>query len=199
MLENVALPGVLDGTTDADARNGAHAALELLDLDELADKLPEEISGGQAQRVAVARAVAGSKLTAVELSGLTKVELGFALVLAAAATGLALGLGFQERRRTFAIASALGAKGRQLGGFVWSESVFVTAGGLMLGAVIAAGISDMLVRVLTGVFDPPPDVLSVPWGYLAAVTALACGTVAAAGAVTLRALRRPAIEELRDL
>jgi hypothetical protein len=31
------------------------------------------------------------------------------------------------------------------------------------------------------------------------VTALACGTVAAAGAVTLRALRRPAIEELRDL
>ena len=86
MLENVALPGVLDGTTDADARNGAHAALELLDLDELADKLPEEISGGQAQRVAVARAVAGSNLTAVELSGLTKVELGFALVLAAAAT-----------------------------------------------------------------------------------------------------------------
>ena len=59
VLENVALPAVLDGTTDADARNGAHAALELLDLDELADKLPEEISGGQAQRVAVARAVAG--------------------------------------------------------------------------------------------------------------------------------------------
>jgi putative ABC transport system permease protein len=145
------------------------------------------------------RQVVGSNLTAVELSGLTKVELGFALVLAAAATGLALGLGFQERRRTFAIASALGAKGRQLGGFVWSESVFVTAGGLVLGAVIAAGISDMLVKVLTGVFDPPPDALSVPWGYLAAVTALACGTVAAAGAVTLRALRRPAIEELRDL
>jgi putative ABC transport system ATP-binding protein/lipoprotein-releasing system ATP-binding protein len=59
VLENVALPAVLDGATDADARNGADAALELLDLGELADKLPEEISGGQAQRVAVARAVAG--------------------------------------------------------------------------------------------------------------------------------------------
>ena len=59
VLENVALPAVLDGATDADARNLARAALELLDLDELADKLPEEISGGQAQRVAVARAVAG--------------------------------------------------------------------------------------------------------------------------------------------
>ena len=58
----------------------------------------------------------GSNLTAVELSGLTRVELGFALVLAIAASGLALGLGFQERRRTFAIAGALGAKSRQLGG-----------------------------------------------------------------------------------
>jgi putative ABC transport system permease protein len=49
------------------------------------------------------------------------------------------------------------------------------------------------------VFDPPPDVLAVPWGYLLAVAALACGTVALAGTVTLRALRRPAVEELRDL
>jgi putative ABC transport system permease protein len=156
-------------------------------------------TGAQVTDIVNQRQVVGSNLTAVELSGLTKVELGFALLLAAAATGLALGLGFQERRRTFAIASALGAKGRQLGGFVWSESVFVTAGGLLLGAVIAVGISDMLVKVLTGVFDPPPDVLSVPWAYLAAVTALACGTVGAAGAITLRALRRPAMEELRDL
>ena len=156
-------------------------------------------TGAQVTDIVNQRQVVGSNLTAVELSGLTKVELGFALLLAAAATGLALGLGFQERRRTFAIASALGAKGRQLGGFVWSESVFVTVGGLLLGTVIAVGISDMLVKVLTGVFDPPPDVLSVPWGYLAGVTALVCGTVGAAGAVTLRALRRPAIEELRDL
>jgi putative ABC transport system permease protein len=156
-------------------------------------------TGAQVTDIVNQRQIVGSNLTAVELSGLTKVELGFALVLAAAATGLVLGLGFQERRRTFAIASALGARARQLGGFVWSESVFVTAGGLLLGAVIAAGISDMLVKVLTGVFDPPPDVLAVPWGYLAGVAALACGTVGAAGALTLRALRRPAIEELRDL
>jgi ABC-type lipoprotein export system ATPase subunit len=59
VLENVALPAVLDGAADADARLLARAALELLDLAELADKLPEEISGGQAQRVAVARAVTG--------------------------------------------------------------------------------------------------------------------------------------------
>jgi putative ABC transport system permease protein len=145
------------------------------------------------------RRVVGSNLTAVELAGLTRVELAFALLLAAAVTGLALGLGFNERRRTFAIASALGARGRQLGGFVWSESLFVTGGGLLLGAVIAFAISRMLVKVLTGVFDPPPDALAVPWGYLIAVAVLACATAAAAGTITLRALRRPAIEELRDL
>ena len=57
----------------------------------------------------------------------------------------------------------------------------------------------MLVKVLTGVFDPPPDTLAVPWGYLLCVGAIVVGTVIAAGALSLRALRRPPIEELRDL
>jgi putative ABC transport system permease protein len=145
------------------------------------------------------RHVVGSNLTAVELSGLTRIELGFALVLAAAASGLALGLGFQERRRTFAIANALGARTRQLGGFVWGESIFVTGGGLVFGGLIATVLSITLVDVLTGVFDPPPDFLSIPWGYLVGVGLAVVGTVVAAGLITLRALRRPAIEELRDL
>ena len=57
--ENVALPLILGGMDDRAAHIAAAGALELLDLLELADKLPEEISGGQAQRVAVARALAG--------------------------------------------------------------------------------------------------------------------------------------------
>jgi putative ABC transport system permease protein len=145
------------------------------------------------------RKVIGSNLTAVELGGLTKVELGFALLLAIAASGLTLGLGFAERRRSFAIASALGAKSRQLGAFIWGESVFVTIGGLLFGGVIAFGITRMLVKVLTGVFDPPPDFLSIPWTYLIGVLVLTTGAVAAAGVVTLRALRRPSMEDLRDL
>jgi putative ABC transport system permease protein len=156
-------------------------------------------TGAQVTNIVDQRQVVGSNLTAVELSGLTKIELGFALVLLVSATGLALALGFHERRRTFAIASALGADVRQLGGFVWSESAFVTGGGLVLGAIAATGLSTMLVKVLTGVFDPPPDYLSIPWGYLVALVALAGAAVGLAGAATLRALRRPAIEELRDL
>jgi putative ABC transport system permease protein len=156
-------------------------------------------TGAAVTDIAEQRHVVGSNLTAVELSGLTRVELAFALVLAAASTGLALGLGFRERRRTFAIAAALGARSRQLGGFVWSESLFVAGGGVVLGSAIAAGITWLLIKVLTGVFDPPPDAIAVPWGYLGLVLALVAATVSAAGALTLRALRRPAIEELRDL
>lgn len=59
VLENVSLPLVIGGMTDREAREVARGALGTLDLEELADKLPEEISGGQAQRVAVARALAG--------------------------------------------------------------------------------------------------------------------------------------------
>jgi putative ABC transport system ATP-binding protein/lipoprotein-releasing system ATP-binding protein len=59
-VENVALPLQLEGASEADAREQAHNALRRLGLDDLADKLPEELSGGQAQRVAVARVLAGS-------------------------------------------------------------------------------------------------------------------------------------------
>lgn len=44
--------------------------------------------------------VVGSSLTAVDLAGLARVELGFALVIGAAAGGLVLALGLAECRRT---------------------------------------------------------------------------------------------------
>jgi putative ABC transport system permease protein len=140
-----------------------------------------------------------SGLTAIDLAGLTKLELAFALLLAAGASGLVLALGLAERRRTFAIASALGAKRRQLGGFVWSEATFVAIGGTLLGAVAGWGIALVIVRILTGVFDPPPERLSVPWPYLALVATAIGLSVAAAGAATIRAADRPAISTLRDL
>lgn len=59
VVENVAFALVLAGATDAEARRGAHSALERLGLDGLGHALPDELSGGQAQRVAVARALAG--------------------------------------------------------------------------------------------------------------------------------------------
>lgn len=59
VVENVALPLLLLGVDRHDARLQAHAALDRLSLDALSAKLPEELSSGQAQRVAVARVLAG--------------------------------------------------------------------------------------------------------------------------------------------
>jgi lipoprotein-releasing system ATP-binding protein len=58
VVENVELPLLLADTGGATARAAALEALLRMDLAALADKLPEELSGGQAQRVAVARALA---------------------------------------------------------------------------------------------------------------------------------------------
>jgi predicted ABC-type transport system involved in lysophospholipase L1 biosynthesis ATPase subunit len=55
--ENVAFPLLLAGRAEADATAAAHAILRELGLEAVAGHLPEELSGGQAQRVAVARAL----------------------------------------------------------------------------------------------------------------------------------------------
>jgi putative ABC transport system ATP-binding protein/lipoprotein-releasing system ATP-binding protein len=57
VLENIEVPRLLGGSNADDARSDASEILAALDLSELAEKLPEEISGGQAQRAAVARSL----------------------------------------------------------------------------------------------------------------------------------------------
>lgn len=59
VIENVALPLLLQGTDRRTANAAAAAALARLGLEALSNKLPEELSGGQAQRVAAARVLAG--------------------------------------------------------------------------------------------------------------------------------------------
>ncbi len=140
-----------------------------------------------------------SGLTAIDLSGLTRLELVFAFILAAAASGLVLALGLAERRRTFAIASALGARKGQLAVFVWTEAVFVAVGGVLLGVLAGWGIAFVLVKILTGVFDPPPEHLFVPFAYLSALGVVTAAAVVAVCLGTLRATRRPAVEIVRDL
>jgi len=58
VVENVELPLLLEDVKPEEARVAARKALQDMDLEKLADKLPEELSGGQAQRVAVARTLA---------------------------------------------------------------------------------------------------------------------------------------------
>jgi putative ABC transport system permease protein len=52
---------------------------------------------------------------------------------------------------------------------------------------------------LTGVFDPPPTGLAIPWLYLATLTSVAVVAVTLAALAAIRSARRPAIDVLRDL
>jgi putative ABC transport system ATP-binding protein len=58
--DNVSIPLLLAGTKRKDALNRSTEMLERLGLDGLGAKLPGQLSGGQAQRVAVARAMVTS-------------------------------------------------------------------------------------------------------------------------------------------
>ena len=138
-----------------------------------------------------------SSLTAIDLGALTKLELAFGLLLIAAAAGLILGLGFSERRRTFAILTALGAKPGQLGAFLRSEGLLVTTAGVLFGILTGFGVASVLVVMLAGVFDPPPEAISVPADYILVVI---LGAVAAATVVTTvfgRLHRRPDVVALK--
>jgi putative ABC transport system ATP-binding protein len=57
VLENTVLAAVLTGTDEAEATERALAALKNVGIPGLVNQLPETLSGGQAQRVAVARAL----------------------------------------------------------------------------------------------------------------------------------------------
>jgi putative ABC transport system ATP-binding protein/lipoprotein-releasing system ATP-binding protein len=57
-VENVELPLLVGNVAPVEARAAAVKALDDIGLISIADKFPEELSGGQAQRVAVARALA---------------------------------------------------------------------------------------------------------------------------------------------
>jgi len=69
--ENVMMPALIAGRSMREARHDAHELLDLLRLADRADHKPAELSGGEKQRVAVARALVNhpSVILADEPSG----------------------------------------------------------------------------------------------------------------------------------
>ena len=57
-LENVMMPALIARMSDSEARSRAQAVLEMVGLADKLNRRPTELSGGEQQRVAVARAVA---------------------------------------------------------------------------------------------------------------------------------------------
>lgn len=118
VVENVALPLLLQGADRIVARTAAVEAMAELGLDELAGKLPEELSGGQAQRVAVARALAGRPrlILADEPTGQLDHANGFLVVDALMAAARHLGAALIINTHDTAIADRLDVRWTMNGG-----------------------------------------------------------------------------------
>lgn len=57
LKENIMLPLIMDGRSDEEMEERAERVMDLFDIKSLANKYPYNVSGGQQQRAAVARAV----------------------------------------------------------------------------------------------------------------------------------------------
>jgi putative ABC transport system permease protein len=140
-----------------------------------------------------------SSITTVDLRGISRIEEVFALLLAAAAMALFVGVGLAERRQELATMAALGASLRQAAAFLWSEAMLVLTAALTLAALLGFVLAEMLVAMLQHVFDPPPDHLAAPWSFLAGLGGAAVvGGVLAAGLAALGIRRLPLGAVLRE-
>jgi putative ABC transport system permease protein len=168
--------------------------------DEVKASLEQALTGTGLQVSSLPDAVRtiGSNLTAVDLKGLTRIELGFGVVLGLIATGLNLALGFADRQRDFAILRALGAARRKLASFVWGEAAVVVAVGIVAGALLGGGVAAILIVVLQGVFDPPPEMPSIPVGYLLLTGGVLIGASALAVIDTVARADRNALIRMRE-
>jgi putative ABC transport system permease protein len=131
-----------------------------------------------------------SSITTVDLVGISRIEEAFAIALAAGAMFLFVALGIAERRQELATMAAIGTPLRQIGAFVWSEAALVLGAGLVLAGVLGWLLSQMLVAMLQHVFDPPPDALAIPWGFLAGLGGAAVVATLIATWLAARGLRR---------
>ena len=71
--------------------------------------------------------------------------------------------------------------------------------GAILGGAAGWILSQMLVKVLGGVFDSPPEHLSVPWAYFGLIAGLGILGLVVAALTAIRAARRPPFTVLREL
>lgn len=81
-MENVMLPLELDGIGAREARARARDALAAVGLEQHLDRYPDDFSGGQQQRIAIARAIVGTRrlLLADEPTGALDTRTGEAVI-----------------------------------------------------------------------------------------------------------------------
>lgn len=147
-------------------------------------------AGTTVSNIATQSARTSSSITAVDLTGISRIEQVFAVLLAAAAMALFVALGIAERRQEFATMAAIGAPLREVAAFLWTEAAIVLTVGIVLALGLGLLLSEMLVAILQHVFDPPPDALAVPWAFLATLAGAAVLATVLATAIASRGIRR---------
>jgi len=131
-----------------------------------------------------------SSITAIGMAGIRQIEGSFVVVLAAAAMALFVAVAVTERRRELATMAAIGASIRDIAGFVWSEAALVLVAAMALASLLGWLLAEMLVAMLRHVFDPPPDHLAAPWGFLGALAGASVLGILFTGVVAVRRMRR---------
>ena len=81
----------------------------------------------------------------------------------------------------------------------WTEGLIILISGMVLGFATGLGIAKMLVKVLTGVFDPAPEALAIPAVYLIVLVVAGCVSTVLAIVIAQRVSQSRAIEELRTI
>jgi putative ABC transport system permease protein len=64
--------------------------------------------------------------------------------------------------------------------------------------LLGAGLSKVLVSVLSGVFDPPPSALAVPWAFFGWFVAALVASAAVGSALVIRGTERTSASVLRQ-
>jgi len=122
-----------------------------------------------------------NSITSVDLAGLVFIDVGFAVLIAAAGATMFLLAGLAERRRELATLIAVGAEPGQMRASVTGETIVVGLAGILSGLVTGGLIALALLQILAGVFDPPADLPAVPVAGIATIV----GSVAVALAVAV--------------
>jgi putative ABC transport system permease protein len=156
----------------------------------VARRVAARVPGALVQDIRQQATQTASSITTVQLRGIARIEEAFTLALAAAALILFATVALAERRLELATMAALGASLRQTASFLWSEAALVVASAVALAALLGWLLAEMLVAMLRHVFDPPPDHLAGPWGYLASLVGAAVVGAALAAVLARREIRR---------
>ncbi|MEO8391378.1 MAG: FtsX-like permease family protein, partial [Chloroflexota bacterium] len=130
-----------------------------------------------------------STLTTVSLDELTNIEWVYTLLIAGLALAIfLLGL-LAEREAEYATLAAIGATPRQVQAFMLSEAFLASVTGIVFGTVIGLALGEVLVTILSAIFDPPPTIILIPVSAIGALIGLSALSLIASSLLVSQRLR----------